>query len=104
MCVPSGLALYLEPLLGLITAKKVLDGTGHNVVNTRYAVGRRRSFIKYKSGLSFPGAYRFLKDLFLLPESIYILIDLRQVKLLIFREFLTHPGLLLQRLLKCAQR
>ena len=48
MGIPTGLAFYLLAFQCLVSAKDVLDGTRHHVVNARHAIGTRRSFIKHK--------------------------------------------------------
>ena len=41
--IPACTAVYLEAALGLVPADGILDGTRHNMVNTRHSVCRRRS-------------------------------------------------------------
>ena len=46
MGVPSGLAVYLETLHGLVAAEEVFDGAGHHVVDAGHTVCRRGTFVK----------------------------------------------------------
>ena len=46
MCIPAGFALDQEPLLGFVTAENILDGSGYHMVDTRLAIGRRRTFVE----------------------------------------------------------
>ena len=52
--VPSCAAVYLVARLGLVTAYRVLDGTGHYVMDSRHSVGGRRTFKEYEFRRSFP--------------------------------------------------
>ena len=65
--IPAGFTVDQIPLLGFKAAENILDGTGHHMVNARFAVGRWRPFIKDKRGFTLPGIQRFLKDPFLFP-------------------------------------
>jgi hypothetical protein len=47
---------------------------------------------------------RFIEDIMLFPEGIDLLVDFRKVKLLIFREFLTHQIASLEENIKISQR
>jgi hypothetical protein len=53
----------------MITTEEVLDGPGHDMVDSRLSIGRRGAFIKYKTTILGALVYAFLKDLVLLPES-----------------------------------
>jgi hypothetical protein len=100
MGVPAGFPFNLVSLLCFEPAENILNGTGHYVMNARDPIGRRGAFVEHKGGISFTGLHRLLKYPVLLPEREDLLVDFRKVKLLIFREFLAHPVLSLQRYLK----
>src|SRR5690606_34804629 len=67
MGIPPGFSLYLVTFLGFITTKYILDGTGHNMVNSGQSICRRRAFEKHKWLLSFTGSYALFKYVILLP-------------------------------------
>jgi hypothetical protein len=60
------------------------------MVNTGDPVRGRGTFIENERRTSFAGGYGLLEDVVLFPECKDVLVDLRKVKLLIFREFLAH--------------
>ena len=59
--IPPRLAVHEVALLRLVTAKNVLDRTGHDVVDARRAVGRRGAFVEYERGVSFARGDAFME-------------------------------------------
>ena len=51
--VPAGLAVHEVPLLRLVAAEDVLDRAGHDVVDTRHAVGRGGTLVEYEGRMAF---------------------------------------------------
>ena len=52
MCIPTGFTLDMKSLHSLISANYILDSAGHDMVNARHTICRRRTFIKYERGAS----------------------------------------------------
>ena len=60
------------------------------MVNAGLAVGRRRAFVKdIRRGIG-PCRHRLMKGVIGLPEFQNFLIDIGEIKLLVFLEFLSH--------------
>ena len=84
MCIPSSFALDLKSAQGFVSAKDILEGTGHDVVDTRGTVGRRRSFIKSKGLGPFSVGDGFFENLIFFPILKDRLTDVGVVNLLKF--------------------
>ena len=67
MSVPPGFTHDLETFHRFISTKNVFDGTGHDVMYTRHAVGRRRPFVKNERRRAFSYLQAFVEDLFVVP-------------------------------------
>ena len=67
MCVPSPFSFDLKSAQGLVSAKDILESTGHDVVDTGCTVGRRWSFIKSKGLCSFSVGDGFFENLIFFP-------------------------------------
>ena len=76
VCVPSGLAFHQETFHRLISAKRVLDGTRHHVVNARHAVGRRRTFIKHKRRTAFTFRHTLGENVVFIPLFQHVFVHL----------------------------
>ena len=90
MGIPATLALYLKTLHGFVSANKVFQGAGDNVVNTGHAIGAGRTLIKHKMGLPFPEGYTFFKSFLLFPGSQHFLLDGGEVEACKFSIFSVH--------------
>ncbi|CAI8226189.1 MAG: Uncharacterised protein [Flavobacteriaceae bacterium] len=66
--IPTGFSLDLETFLSFVTAKYVFDRSGHNVMNARHSVGRRRTLVKNKRGMVFSLRNTLVKNLLPFPE------------------------------------
>ena len=82
--VPSGFAAYLKSLHGLETAERILDGTCHHVVDTWFAVGRRRSLEEEELRMALTGRHALFKQVLLFPLRQHLTAQLRQVQLFVF--------------------
>ena len=67
MGVPTGFTADLEALHGLEATESVLNGSRHDMVNTRHSVSRRRSFEEQKLRMSLACRDTFFKEVFVLP-------------------------------------
>ena len=65
--VPSGLAVHLIALHGLIAQDGVLDGTSHHMMYARVSVGRRRSLEEYVGRTALALRNTAVEEVFLLP-------------------------------------
>ena len=77
--VPSGLAVNLKALHGLVTVKGVLDGTSQNMVNARVAISRGRTLEEYELGCSVSLVNTSVEDVITLPLSQYFLVGFHKV-------------------------
>ena len=102
--IPSGLTVDKISFHGLITAENILNRTGNHMVNTGHTVCRRRTFIKYKRGMSFADFKTLMEDVAILPFLQHLFIDVRQVKFGVFGKFLTHIALYLSIFSKIAAK
>ena len=84
--VPPGAALHPEARLCLITADRVLDGAGHNVMDARHSVRGRGSFEEDELGSAFPQLEGFLERVILLPSLQSVISDRDQIQALILFE------------------
>ena len=57
--IPPGFAVDAVTLECLVAAYDILDGAGHHMVDSRLAVGRRGTFVKYKRQDRLPGSICF---------------------------------------------
>ncbi len=69
MGIPSCLPRHPESPHGLIAVDGILDGTRQDMVYSRMAVSRRRSFKENKFRTPFSFIYRAMEDIFFLPLS-----------------------------------
>ena len=90
MGIPATLALYLKTLHGFVSANKVFQGAGDNVVNTGHAIGAGWTLIEHKMGLPFPEGYTFFKSFLLFPGSQHFLLDGGEVEACKFSIFSVH--------------
>ena len=88
--VPTGLALHLEALHGLIAVESVLDGAGKNMVNAGMTVGRRGALKENELGASLTFINTFVEDVVLLPLCQNRFVGLGQIHSSIFGKFLGH--------------
>ena len=72
MGIPASFALYLVTFQGFVTAKNILDGTRHYVVNAGHAISARGPFVKCVRVIRRPTAHTFLKDLVVFPKLQYL--------------------------------
>ncbi len=79
--VPAAFAFYALTLKGLVAAENVFDGAGHDVVNARQAVGRRRAFVKHEGVIGVPLLDAAGEDVLPFPEGQDFLIDGGEVQL-----------------------
>jgi hypothetical protein len=92
MCVPSGFPLYIKTLHGLVAAENILDGPGHDVMDSGYAVGRWRPFVKDERRMV-PTLFKALvENSILLPISKDFFAYGCEVELLVFLVFFLHPS------------
>ena len=84
--VPAGLAQHLEALHGLVAAHDIFDGTSHHMVDTGHAVSAGRSLIKHKRRRSLTLTDTCLKHSLGVPLGEHLLVDIRQVELVVFFE------------------
>ena len=68
MSIPTCFPLYIKSLKRFITADHVFNCPGHYMMNTRHTVCRRRSFVKYERGMSFPGFQTHFECLVFFPS------------------------------------
>ena len=71
--VPAGPPVHLVSALGLVPANGILDGTSHDMMYARHAVGRRRSFEKDKFRSPLPQFQRFGESIPFLPPVHYLI-------------------------------
>ena len=88
--IPSGLALDLKALHGLVPREDILDGTRHDVVYTRHPIGRWRAFVENIALPTFAIGHTFLENSVLLPVVEDFLGDLWQIQSFVFGKF--HDG------------
>ena len=74
--VPSRLTIDFEALHCLIAVDRVFQGSRHHVMDARFSVCSRRSFIKYKLRLSFAGFHAFGQQIFFIPLFYLFLLNL----------------------------
>jgi hypothetical protein len=79
MRIPARFAQYQFAFHGLETAESVFDRTSQDVVDTRFAIGGRGPFKKYKARAAFSLAHAFFKNLVFFPESEHFFVYARQV-------------------------
>jgi hypothetical protein len=85
----------LEAAHGLVSADKIFNRPGKNVVDTRFAVSGRRPFIKRVIGGILAGFDTFFKDLMLFPVVENLLLEIRQAYFVGYG--LEHPASVAQR-------
>ena len=84
--IPAGATGNAVAGLRLIAADGVLDGAGHDVVDTRHAVGGRRTFKEDKLGSAFPQLQGFLEGTDTLPALQNLVSDRYQIQPFVFLE------------------
>ena len=90
MGVPTSFAVDLETLHRFVTAKHILNGTRHHVVNTRVSICRWRSFKENIRGATFTLADAAVEEVGLVPFFQHLFVDGVEVHTTTFGEFLTH--------------
>ena len=66
--IPAPFAFDALAFHGVVAAENILDGTGHDVVNPRHTVGRRRAFVENIAIRRVPLFDAFLEDMLGVPE------------------------------------
>ena len=84
MSVPAGFSFYLIAFLGFVAAENILNGTCHDMMYARKAIGRGRAFIKYKGGASFPGINTLFEDVIGFPVIEDLCCNFDQIKSFVF--------------------
>ena len=95
--IPAGLTVDAESLHRLVAAEDILDRARHDVVNTRHPVSRGRPFVEDERGRAFAQGKRAGKEVFLLPLIQHLLIDPRELEVIVFRELMAHTASILYR-------
>ena len=90
MRIPSSFAVHQVSFLRFIAAENILHRTGHYVMNSRCAIGRRRAFIKNECGTVLTDLQTLFKGVPVLPDLLYFPVDPGQVKSFIFRKLCLH--------------
>ena len=74
MSIPSCLTFDLKSALSFETADCIFDRTGHNMMNSRDAVCRRRTFIKYKLTFTVQLTDASVESIILIPcfENLFV--------------------------------
>ena len=90
VCVPAGFALHLEALHRLEAAECVLDAACQDMMDAWVSVGRWRPFVEDERGTTLSLGHTQVEDIFIVPLLKHFLIDVAQVKLIAFSEFLAH--------------
>ena len=88
--VPSGLALYVKTLHGLVAAENVLDRASHHMMYAGHSVCRRRPLVKDERWASFALLYALAEQTLAGPVIKHLFIYSRQIKTVIFLEFIVH--------------
>jgi len=73
MGIPAAFAFNLVALKGLVTAKNILYGTRHYVVDTGHTISARRALVKCVRVICGATAHTFLEDLVVFPKLQYLL-------------------------------
>ena len=90
VCVPAGLAVYLEAAHGLVAVEGVLDASCQHVMYARMAVGRWRSLVEYKLRTALALGYALVEDVAFHPLCQDLLVSLGEVQPLVFGKSLSH--------------
>ena len=90
MCVPTGFALHLEALHRLEAAECVLDAASQDMMDARVSVGRWGAFVEDERGTALALGHAQVEDVFLVPLLQHFFVDIAQIELIAFSEFLTH--------------
>ncbi len=90
MGVPSRLALDALALEGLIAAENILEGTGHDMVDPRFAIGGGRAFKEYESAVVGTCVHTAAEHIALLPLLHHLLGNAGQIKGASFRKTSGH--------------
>ncbi len=67
MSIPTGFAFNLKAVHCFITADNIFQGPGHYMMNTRFAICRRGSFIKNEAWHTFTNINTFLHHIVFIP-------------------------------------
>ena len=84
--IPAGPAGHLETGLRLVAADGILDGTGHHMVDARFAIGRRRTFEENELRGPFTQTHRCAESIFPTPHFQHLISGRNQIQPLIFVE------------------
>ena len=84
--IPAGPAGHLETGLRLVTADGILDGTGHHMVDARFAIRRRRTLKENELRSPFTQTHRCPESIFPTPHFQHLFSGRNQIQPLIFVE------------------
>ena len=90
MRIPTAFALDAIPFEGIISAKKILDRSGHHVMDAGHTVGARRAFKKDPSFVLRTLFDTLVKNLVVIPPLQEFLVDGREMETFIFRIAFAH--------------
>ena len=90
MRIPAGLADDVFAFQGLVAAHHVLDGTGHHMVDARYAIGTRRTFEEHESIVLVAVIKTLLEGVIFLPVFADFISCLGEIQLFILFVILLH--------------
>ena len=76
MGVPTGLALHLKALHGLVAVEGILDAARQHVMDSGVTIGRWRTLEEYKLRTTFPLRHGAPEDIFLLPRLQHVIVRL----------------------------
>ncbi len=82
--VPAGLAHHVFAFQRLVAAHHVLDGAGHHMVDTRGAVGTRRTFKEHESVVFIAVVKAFLEGVVGFPKRANLVGCFGEIQLFIF--------------------
>ena len=94
VCVPAGLTVHLEALHCLITVESILECTPENMVNAGMTVSRRRTFEENKLWITVTLSNGTVENIILFPLFQNLIVDLCQVKTIMFSKHLCHNTIL----------
>ena len=75
--IPAGFTVYLKSLHGLIAADRILQRSGHYVMDARLSVGRWRSLVKDEFRLSFSCCNALVQQVLFFPFFDLLVLYLR---------------------------
>ena len=96
MGVPAGLAEDVLALHALIAGQQILDDTGENMTDMRFAVGRRGTIVECKGVVAFAGIDSLGGDVVILPEFQDFPLTLYEVQIGFYLTVQSYPSKFLQ--------